>query len=67
MDKTVIGRLRLRSEWERCHQELTLAIGSSRLRLGGEHCRRELAGGGGERGGEGVSDIKPNNPHLTGA
>ena len=33
-----------------------------------EHCHGELAGGGGEEGGEGgrVADIKSNNPHLTG-
>ena len=40
------------------------AIRSSRLRLGWEHCHRELAGGGGEGGG--VVDIKSNHPHLTG-
>ena len=45
------------------------AVGSSRLRSGWEHCRLELAGGGGEEEGgegEGVADIKSNNPQLTG-
>ena len=36
-------------------------------RSGGEHCHRELPGGGEEGGGGGeVADIKSNNPHLTG-
>ena len=44
------------------------AIVSLQLRSSGEHCHREVAGGGegGGEEGEGVADIKSNNSHLTG-